>query len=147
MSKATRPKGGRACLVSGFEHPVPTPARLIIQGVPPAVRRRWLRGGAGARQRELERDQRPELWWTSVRLSSFLMEPEDKDPVVSAIGGTLGIIGALLARAGVASLEEFAGALSVYARVTRETDPDQAEILDQWVSMLRTLAARSAPPN
>jgi hypothetical protein len=40
MSKATRPKGDRAGLVSGFEHPVPTPARLKILSVPPAVCRR-----------------------------------------------------------------------------------------------------------
>lgn len=75
------------------------------------------------------------------------MDASDTDPIVKAIGGTLGIIGALLERADVASLDEFAGALGVYARVTQESDPAQAAILDQWVTMLRTLAARSSPSN
>ena len=75
------------------------------------------------------------------------MANADNDALIRAMGGALGIIGALLERADVATLNEFAGALRVYATVTRETDAAESEIVGQWAVALLDLAARQHNSN
>lgn len=70
------------------------------------------------------------------------MDRAEQDPLIGAMGGTLGIIGALLERANVATIDEFAGALRIYGTVTNERNPDEAAIIGQWVVALEELAAK-----
>ncbi|WP_093085938.1 hypothetical protein [Sphingobium sp. AP50] len=69
------------------------------------------------------------------------MTSAEPDPLVAAIGGALDIIAALMERAQVASVEEFASALGVYGKVTGETNPEAGAIIAQWTSTLHQLAA------
>jgi hypothetical protein len=74
-------------------------------------------------------------------------EPEDGEPLVNAIAGTLSIIGALMERADIATIDDFASALGVYLTVTREAAPKEAAIISKWVLALREAAAASHDPN
>lgn len=75
------------------------------------------------------------------------MAASDGDPLIRAIGGALGIVGALLERAEIATIDEFASALGIYGAATRETAPDEAEIIAQWVLGLLELAAQQKGSN
>jgi hypothetical protein len=68
------------------------------------------------------------------------MERPEPDALIRAIGGTLGIVGALMERANIATIDEFAGALALYGAATNETSPDEAAIIAQWVMTLHELA-------
>jgi hypothetical protein len=80
-------------------------------------------------------------------LEPALMATTEGDPLIRAIGGALGIVGALLERAEIATIDEFASALSIYGAATRETAPDEAEIIAQWVLTLLELAAQQSGSN
>jgi hypothetical protein len=69
------------------------------------------------------------------------MARSEVDPVIRAIGGTLGIVGAFLERANIATIDELAGALGIYGAATNETDPEQAAVIAQWVLGLHELAS------
>jgi hypothetical protein len=59
----------------------------------------------------------------------------------------LGIIGALMERANIATIDELAGALGIYGAVTNETDPDQSAFIAQWVLALHELAGDRTDKN
>lgn len=67
--------------------------------------------------------------------------PIAADPaLVRAIGGALALFATLLARTGVAPVEEIANLLGIYAVVTGETERDEGLILGCWAGMLRDVA-------
>jgi hypothetical protein len=59
---------------------------------------------------------------------------------VRAMGGALAVLGALMGRKGIASVEEISGVLGVYAVTTAETSPDEGLILGYWAALLRDAA-------
>jgi hypothetical protein len=61
-------------------------------------------------------------------------------PLVRAMGGALTVLATLMARAGIAPLEETADLFGIYAVLTDEIDPDEGLILGFWASMLRDAA-------
>ena len=67
--------------------------------------------------------------------------PIAADPaLVRAMGGALALFATLLARTGVAPVEEIARLLGIYAVVTGETERDEGLILGCWAAMLRDMA-------
>ncbi|WP_236617641.1 hypothetical protein [Sphingobium ummariense] len=63
------------------------------------------------------------------------------DPaLVRAMGGALAMFTALLARKGIATFEETANLLGIYAVTTAETSPEEGLILGCWGGMLRDFA-------
>lgn len=63
------------------------------------------------------------------------------DPaLVRAMGGALAVFATLMARKGIAPLDEIANLIGIYAVVTGETAPDEGLILGCWGGMLRDAA-------
>lgn len=75
------------------------------------------------------------------------MTQTDHASLIRAIGGAFGIIGALMERADVATLDEFASALAIYGAATNETDADEGAIIAQWVLALHEQAAGRSDSN
>jgi len=59
---------------------------------------------------------------------------------VKAIGGALAVVGALLEKSGVATTEEFADALGIYATVSKSENADEGLALAYWAATLRDVA-------
>ncbi|MGD9866148.1 MAG: hypothetical protein AB7S99_23350 [Pseudodonghicola sp.] len=67
--------------------------------------------------------------------------PVAADPVtVRAMGGALAVLGTLMGRKGIASVEEISGVLGIYAVTTAETSRDEGLILGYWAAVLRDVA-------
>jgi hypothetical protein len=60
---------------------------------------------------------------------------DDKDDLVQATGLAISLLGSLLEGAAVLEDGEFSRHMAYLASVTRETAPDQGDILDQWAAM------------
>lgn len=67
--------------------------------------------------------------------------PIAADPaLVRAMGGALALFATLLARTGVAPVDEIGRLLGIYAVATGETERDEGLILGCWAGMLRDVA-------
>ena len=63
------------------------------------------------------------------------------DPaLVKAIGGALAVVSALLEKSGVATTDDFAQALGIYATVSRGENEDEGLALAYWAATLRDVA-------
>ena len=63
------------------------------------------------------------------------------DPaLVKAIGGALAVVSAFLEKSGVATTEEFADALGIYATVSKSENADEGLALAYWAATLRDVA-------
>jgi hypothetical protein len=59
------------------------------------------------------------------------------DTLVGAQGKFAVFVASLLQRAGVASMQEFAELLTLFAETVADTDPEEAEILRAWAAIVR----------
>ena len=63
------------------------------------------------------------------------------DPaLVKAIGGALAVVSALLEKSGVATTDDFAQALGIYATVSKNENEDEGLALAYWAATLRDVA-------
>ncbi|MFD1103658.1 MULTISPECIES: hypothetical protein [Sphingobium] len=63
------------------------------------------------------------------------------DPaLVKAIGGALAVVSAFLEKSGVATTDDFAQALGIYATVSRGENEDEGLALAYWAATLRDVA-------